>query len=630
VFSQTGFSLGFWNSISSAIFFYFGLVGLITYRFRETRALTFHQFFELRYSKGIRVFASFLNIFSGLFNFGLQPAVGARFFVYFCGLPENFAFDGITLPTFIPIMLILMAVSLNFALSGGQISVMVTDCLEGVISSIFYLVVAFFIVATISVSQMREALLSGSPGASYVDPFDIGKQADFNGWYIILVMLLNIYFYRGNAWLQGFAAAAKSAHEGRMAGVLSTWRVYGSTAMAALVSIGAFTVLHHPDFAPQQVLVEHGLHNLGTSQMAIQMRMPMALGVFLAPGVKGAFCAVLLFGLLAGQGVQLHIFGSTFLQDVVLPLRKKPFEPKAHMKALKVSIFVVAIFVCIFSALFKPVDYLVMIVSLIGAIYLGGIGLVCWGGLYWKKGTTAGAWTALSLGATLGLSFNLIEEFWQQLSPILIRMFGPGAWGEYFTAHADKCPLNGQELSVITAAIAGTGYIVVSLATCRKDFNLEEMLHRGKYRLPSEDILMGIPEKSQSFLHRFLQIDEHFTRGDKWLVIGTFGWTTFMTLVALVVLFWRLFLGRLSRDWWFNYTMITGVWVTLVIGVITTVWFLIGVTRDLINLFHTLETVKRSDSDDGTVRNHHNVGEPEILRHEKSPKDGRKQEGETK
>jgi SSS family solute:Na+ symporter len=89
VFSRTGFSLRFWDSITSVIFFFFGLVGLITYRFRETRALTFHQFFELRYSRGVRVFASFLNVFSGLFNFGLQPAVGARFFVYFCGCPSS-------------------------------------------------------------------------------------------------------------------------------------------------------------------------------------------------------------------------------------------------------------------------------------------------------------------------------------------------------------------------------------------------------------------------------------------------------------------------------------------------------------------------------------------------------------
>ena len=388
VFSKAGFSLRLWDSLSSSIFFFFGLIGLITYRFRETRALTFHQFFELRYSRGVRIFASFLNVFSGLFNFGLQPAIGARFFVYFCGFPEQFSVGFLTMPTFVPVMMVLMGVSLTFALTGGQISVMVTDCLEGVISSIFYLVVAFFIVATISVSQMREALLSGPPGASFIDPFDIGKQPDFSGWYIVFTLFLNLYYYRGNAWLQGFAAAAKSPHEGRMAGVLSNWRSYGSSAMTVLISIAAFTVLHHPAFAPQQAAMDQRLHGLGPGYLTSQMQMPTALSLLFVPGVKGAFCAVLLFGLLAGQGAQLHIFGSTFLQDVILPLRKRPLEAKAHMRALKLSILGVAFFVCVFSILFKPVDYLVMIVALIGAIYLGGVGLVCWGGLYWKKGTT--------------------------------------------------------------------------------------------------------------------------------------------------------------------------------------------------------------------------------------------------
>lgn len=184
------------------------------------------------------------------------------------------------------------------------------------------------------------------------------------------------------------------------------------------------------------------------------------------------------------------------------------------------------------------------------------------------------------------------------------------AWGDYWGAHAEQCPLNGQQLSVITAAIAGTGYVVVSLLTCRKDFNLDEMLHRGKYSIPDENVQVTAPEKNPSLLHRLLQIDEHFTRGDKFLVIGTFAWTIFWTLVSLGVLLWTLFLGRLSRDWWFDYTMLTGVWLTLGLGVVTTIWFLIGVSRDLIALFRTLETVKRSDADDGTVREHRNVGEP--------------------
>src|SRR5258708_7313577 len=183
VFSSAGFSLQYWEGFQQVIFFMLTLFGVVTFRFRETRCLTFHQFFEVRYSKGLRVFASFLNIFSGLINFGLVPAVGARFFVYFCGLPEHIMLAGSAMPTFAVLMITLMVFSTMLALSGGQISVMVTDCIEGLVSGVFYLVVAFFVISAISHTQAKEALLSGPPANSSVNRFDIGNREDFNGWY---------------------------------------------------------------------------------------------------------------------------------------------------------------------------------------------------------------------------------------------------------------------------------------------------------------------------------------------------------------------------------------------------------------------------------------------------------------
>ena len=93
-FSKTGFSLNLWSSFAGFVYLLLGLVGFVIYRYRQTRALTFHQFFEVRYSRGVRVLASFLNVFSGLFSFGVAPAACARFFVYFIGLPEHMLFLG--------------------------------------------------------------------------------------------------------------------------------------------------------------------------------------------------------------------------------------------------------------------------------------------------------------------------------------------------------------------------------------------------------------------------------------------------------------------------------------------------------------------------------------------------------
>jgi solute:Na+ symporter, SSS family len=612
IFSHSGFSVSFWKSLGDIFFFVLGILGLVSYRFRETRSLTFHQFFEVRYSKGIRIFASFLNVFSGAFNFGITPAIVARFFVYYCGMPVTLHLGNVAMPTFIVVMLVLMAASVWFAMTGGQISVMVTDCLEGLISAVFYLVVGIFIVCVLSTGQMKTALLSGPPGASYVDPFDIGARSDFGVGYLALSFFLTLYYFRGNSWASGFAAAARSAHELRMAQILSSWRSLSYGAMGVLVSVAAFTVLHCPDFAPQQHLVAEGVAGIDGAKLQNQMSLPLALGLLLAPGVKGAFFAILLMGVLASQGQTVHIYGSALLQDVVLPLRKEPFTPRAHIFWLRAAILGISVFACVFSSFFKPADYLTMIVQLIGAIYLGGIGLVVWGGLYWKKGTTAGAYTAMALAAILGIAFNLEQQLWVPLDHLMTAWFGTtGAIGRFFAAHPDESPVNDLQLAVFISAIAGVAYVTVSLLTCREDFNLDAMLHRGKYRIAAEDPRPGAGEK-RSLLSRLLDMDEHFTTGDKALTVTTVAWTFFWKAVAVAAVLWTLFVARLSPDWWFGYSMLTSIWLTLILGCVVTVWFLFGVTRDLGALVQSLRQSRRNDADDGTVKAHHNLGEPEL------------------
>lgn len=612
VFSRTGFSTGMWLNFTAVFIFLFTLFGLVTFRFRETRCLTFHQFLETRYSTGMRVVCSLIAFLSGLIGFGLAPAVGARFFVYFCGMPENLQVGGLTIPTFSLVMVVLMALSLVLVLTGGQISVMVTDATEGLISSIFYLVVIFFILFTVSIGQMKEAFLSGPPGRSFINPFDISNQPEFNGWFILWVFLFNIYIYRGGAWNQGFSAAAKTAHEGKMAGIIATWRGFGLWTMTTLVAIGAFVVLHHPDFAAQRQLATEEINNIGSKQLQTQMAMPAALGALLAPGVKGAFCAIVLFGLLSSQGVTLHGFGSTALQDIILPLRKKPFSAKAHLFALRMAAFGVAVFVCVFSYFYKPADYLMMVGTLVSSIYLGGIGAVVWGGLYWKRGTTAGAWAAMITGTSLAILFNIIQPFWQNLQPLFLRWAGHGSLARYLMANANACPIHGQEFSTGAAMCALLAYVGVSLLTYKEAFDMDRMLHRGKYAIKSEGDIQEPIHKGFRW-SKLIGIDEHYTTGDKVIATITFAWSVCWKISSISIITYWFFRGKPSDQFFFAFTMYSGIWIPLTAALITTVWLTIGTIYDMIDLFKTLRTIRRNDADDGTVRDHHNLGENALL-----------------
>ena len=53
---EAGFTIGWWQKISGPLGLFIALTGYIYYRYRETRAMTLAQFFEIRYSKAFRLF----------------------------------------------------------------------------------------------------------------------------------------------------------------------------------------------------------------------------------------------------------------------------------------------------------------------------------------------------------------------------------------------------------------------------------------------------------------------------------------------------------------------------------------------------------------------------------------------
>ena len=124
------------------------------------------------------------------------------------------------------------------------------------------------------------------------------------------------------------------------------------------------------------------------------VRVPLVLTTLLPAGLLGAFAAVMLAAFISTHDTYLHSWGSIFIQDVLLPFRKKPFSQEQHLRVLRWSILGVAGFIFLFSLVYQPTQAILLYFAITGAIFAGGSGAVIIGGLYWKKGTTAGAWTA--------------------------------------------------------------------------------------------------------------------------------------------------------------------------------------------------------------------------------------------
>jgi Na+/proline symporter len=669
---QSGFAYGFWGALNTLAVIIMALTGYGVYRFRQTRAMTMGQFLEMRYSRRFRIFAGSLQAASGVLNYGLFPGVSGKFFVYFCGLPTELMILGTPVPTYLLIMAAYLAMAATLAISGGQLSIMVADCVVGVLSYPLYLCIVGYIVWKFSwFHDFAPPILDRPSGHSLINPFDIHELRDFNVFYVVVGIfsgIVNRLSWSGN---QGFAAAGRTAHEHKMAGVLQIWRTGFSMMMYILVPVLALSYFNSSKFAggangadacqleiatktaedvlpgtgnaaARQAIVgalqsgDSGARSVKERVQAAQetiklsdpaaaqsfstifrqMSVPMALRYLFPIGLIGAFCAICISLLMATDSSYQHSWAGVIVQDIVLPLRKRALTPKTHLLLLRLTIVFVAAFAFFFSCFFGQIDYILMFQAITGAIWLGGSGPCIMGGLYWSRGTTAAAWFTLIAGSSLAVFSMFAQKFWVGLIyPWLLRSELADVVGRWLAAASapfepyikwrvgpDQFPINSQELFFITMLISVGTYVVVSFLTSRERFNMDKLLHRGCYKSNEE---LEPPKQTlnpRGILSKLIGIDNEYTRGDRlvaWSVfIWSFGWTFGVGFVGVALWNWISPWGKQGWSVWFyvNNFLVAGL-----IGVVSTVWFSIGGTKDLLRLFRDLKKHHADPLDDGRV-----------------------------
>jgi solute:Na+ symporter, SSS family len=595
---EVGFAGVWWNSMTEPALIVIALSGWVVYRFRQTRALTVAQFFEMRYSRAFRVFAGLTAYTAGIVNFGIYPAVGARFFIAYCGLPPTLGLGGVDVSTFAALMAGLLCVSLVFTFLGGQIAVMVTDFLQGAFANVVFVVTIIFLLWLFPWEKMSAVLLSMPQDQSLIHPFRIAAGEDFNIWYFMIAVV--IVFYTFNSWqgTQGYQCCAKDPHEAKMANILYGWRFRVLLLITVIVPIAVHTLLRHPDFSAQAAVVQRSLDAIEAptaEQVATlqnELRAPYALAAILPTGLLGLLAAAMLAAFISTHDTYLHSWGSIFVQDVILPFRRRPFSPRRHLWALRGSILGVAVFVFVFSLLIKPTQFIAMFFAITGAVFVGGAGSAIIGGLYWKRGTAAGAWAAMITGmllSTAGIAAKQVE------ADVFVRSldgaFWLGAIGLYL-----KEGLTGQELTFWAMVAAAAAYVCGSLLTADPRIDMDKLLHRGRHAVEGE--APAAARRPGRWLER-LGIDPQFTGWDRVVAAVSVGWPLIWTVLLVVITAWNL-VSRWPDAWWLGFWR---VWIVVILisAIAVTLWFTIGGFRDVRWLFAELRRRRADPTDDGHV-----------------------------
>lgn len=627
-FYRSGFGLGWWGNIAVPVGLLIMTTGYVIYRYRETRAFTLGQFFEMRYSRRFRLFTGVLGFFAGIVNFGIIPVVGAKCMVYLLELPQVLdllphgrvldlalavsthlslspAWTGPlhSVPTHLLLMGIFLSLCVLTTTTGGQVSVLLTDCAEGMFSQLFYTIIAVvLLVGYFHWGATKDMLLDTAAGKSLVNPFDAFGIQDFN-IYMVLMGIVSGNFYRTIAWQNShaFNASGASPHEARMGGVLGRWRGFAQGVMVTLLAVCAMTYLHNPHGHAAVQTVLDGIKDTATQD---QMRMPTALSQFLPLGIKGMLLSICVMGIISGDGIHLHSWGSILIQDVIMPFRRSPLSPRQHLLLLRLSIVLVALWAFCFGAIFPQTKYVQFWWAVTEAIFIGGAGVAVVGGLYWSRGTTGGAWAGLFVGSSMAV-MGILADLYCRLGL---------AAGQEWVVHGIQLSqnhafiLNGVQVSFFSGIAACLAYGVVSLVTCRKPHDMDRLLHRGAYSVepahPAD--AYAVRGERTPWLYRILSIDGQFSRSDRWITLGIFWWSMFWFAVFIIGTAGYLLLRQRGHDgdyngYWASYYLITGIYLPLVIGACTTIWFTIGCWHDMRVFFRRLREESVNPDDDGTV-----------------------------
>lgn len=607
VFYDAGFTAGWWNQITMPIALILTLSGWVFYRWRATRVLTQAQLFELRYSKSFRIFAGIFSFGTGVFGLGVMPPIAARFLMQFCHLPETFIFGGWDCSTYQVFMVLLILMTWFFTFMGGQISVMVTDFLQGMFCLLVFSLIFIFLMVKIKWPQMMEGLSAAPADASMIHPFHTSKIEMYNFWYFVWIAFGSIFLWPVHGMNQATTGSARTPHESHMATILGNLRFISIWTTLMLIPICAYVVMHHPEYRAIAEKVT-GVLSAHSPQDQREIQVPLILSYLLPAGLLGGFAVVILAAFINTMDTYFLLFGGILIQDVILPFRKTPFTPRRHLQLLRAGIVGLGLISYVTGLVFDLRQDIQMFWALLITMQAGVVCVPMLLALYWRGGTTKGAWASAVAGAALAtVGFYLFRHTDYPHCQAALKYLGCQIFH-----NAGNATASATQYSLLAITATFIVFIVVS----RLDrwfgkvpaFNIDKMLHRGPYAVAEGP---DVTHRRENWLCRVLQIDHEFTRSDRIIYFGIMIFTLVQVALFIGLTVAHLVWG-IGDGGWALYWRIY-LWVNLVLGCGVTVWLTAGGLRDMIAMFRRLKTAPRDIRDDGMVIHRQNADEVSVL-----------------
>jgi len=356
-----------------------GLTGFVIVRLRALEVKSIPEYYQLRFGKKVRVLGAILLVLGGVLNMGLFLKVGAIFIQTIFGLESG--------TTLIMVMFILLVLVLIYTISGGMISVIVTDYIQYIILSIGLLVTVFYSISTLGWTDLFLSLenlnVHKEISKDVYNPISSMGPA-YISWQVVLG------FVSAVIWPTAITRAL-SIKNVNIVKYQYTWS-----------SISFLIRFIIPCFLGICAFVYFNGNVESDNTLAL---MPRYLYHILPSGMLGIVVAGMLAAFMSTHDSYLLCWSTIITNDIIEPLSNRKIASRTKIMLTRFIILILGIYIFYWGMFYEGGDAIWDYLGITGAIYFTGAISVVVFGLYWDRASSTGAMLALlgGLSSIIGL-----------------------------------------------------------------------------------------------------------------------------------------------------------------------------------------------------------------------------------
>ena len=336
---KTGYASFVNGLIAGLVMIFIGRTGFIVKRLRAMRLMTVPEFFEVKFSRNLRVFTGILVATGGILNMGVFLKIEGTFLAII---------SGISLSHLKAVMTGILLLELVYTVLGGMVSIVITDFIQFVALSVGTILVTLW---SVHAAGFTRHVRRGAP--------DHGRRR-----------LQSVYESRLRMGLHRLPGAdlAGGAHllaDHRDAHVLDT-QPGDQQARVFVDRLHLSGTRHDADDVGHR-----GAGDARPAQNSLEA-MPRMLATILPSGVLGLVVAGMLAATMSVNSSYLLGWSSIIAQDIIVPLRKKPLTSLQQVMLNRGANLFVSLFVMVWGLWYTLPGPTYFYLNMTATIYLVG------------------------------------------------------------------------------------------------------------------------------------------------------------------------------------------------------------------------------------------------------------------